>query len=109
MTKAQNYLLHIVSQIPSSESPLNALLTRQNVESVNEQTAETIRQVKDNIADLQGRITRYFSPSQLIKGRTYRCKRHWRFQLLLKKDLLHYGRNHNNLPRNISRMPILSD
>lgn len=60
MTKAQNYLLHIVSQIPSSESPLNALLTRQNVESVNEQTAQTISQVKENIADVNARTARYY-------------------------------------------------
>ena len=59
MTKAQSYLLHIVSQIPSSDSPLNALLTRQNVEAVNEQTVQTIANVKENIIDLQGRIDRY--------------------------------------------------
>ncbi len=58
MTKAQNYLLHMVSQVPSSESPLNALLTRENVESINEQTTQTIQNVKENIADLNGRISR---------------------------------------------------
>jgi hypothetical protein len=59
MTKSQNYLLHIVSQIPSSESPLNALLTRQNVDVINEQTAQTIQQVKANIAGVNAQISRY--------------------------------------------------
>ena len=61
MTKSQNYLLHIVSQIPSSESPLNALLTRQNIEDVNEQTSETLRMVRDDIAELKERIAEYSS------------------------------------------------
>jgi hypothetical protein len=59
MTKTQNYLLHIVSQIPPSESPLNALLTRQTVEAINEQTTETIRDVYNNIADLKEKISRH--------------------------------------------------
>jgi hypothetical protein len=49
----------MVSQIPSSDSPLNALLARENVESINEQTIQTIRDVKRNIADLYARISRY--------------------------------------------------
>lgn len=60
MTKSQNYFLHIVSQIPSSESPLNALLTRENVEEVNEQTSETLRMVRDDTAELKERIQEYF-------------------------------------------------
>jgi DNA-binding FrmR family transcriptional regulator len=59
MTKSQNYLLHIVSQIPSSESPLNALLTRQNIEEVNEQTSETTRMVRDDITELKERISEF--------------------------------------------------
>ena len=59
MTKTQNYLLHIVSQIPPSESPLNALLTRQNVEAINEQTTETTRDVYNNIVDLKEKISKY--------------------------------------------------
>lgn len=59
MTKSQNYLLHIVSQIPSSESPLNALLTRQNIEEVNEQTSETTRMVRDDIIELKERISEF--------------------------------------------------
>jgi len=65
MTKAQNYLLHIVSQIPSSESPLNALLTRQNVEEVNDQTSETLRMVRDGIAELKERISEYLPKPQI--------------------------------------------
>ena len=49
----------MVSQIPSSESPLNALLTRENVESINEQTSETIREVKEHIDTLKVQISRY--------------------------------------------------
>jgi hypothetical protein len=56
--RVQNYLSHMVSQIPSSESPLNALLTRENAEAVNEQTAATIGQVNVYIADLEARIHR---------------------------------------------------
>ena len=59
MTKAQNYLLHMVSQIPSNESPLNALLTRQNIESINEQMTQTIQNVKEHIRDLNERISRF--------------------------------------------------
>ena len=55
MTKAQNYLLHSVS-LPSADSPLNALLTRQNVESVNQETLETISKVKNDVTDLTQRI-----------------------------------------------------
>lgn len=61
MIKSQNYLLHMVSQIPSSDSPLNALLTRQNVESINEQTNQAIKDVKTNMADLTARIHRCLS------------------------------------------------
>src|SRR5271169_5655148 len=48
----------MISHVPSSESPLNALLTRQNVESINEQTTQTIENVKKNIQDLNRRISR---------------------------------------------------
>jgi len=59
MIKAQNYLLHMVSQIPSSESPLNALLTRENVETIDEQTADTIKDVKLRTEELNRRMSRY--------------------------------------------------
>lgn len=65
MTKAQNYLLHMVSQIPPSESPLNTLLTRENAETINEQTSETIKEVKEYIGDYKGRISKYH---QLRRG-----------------------------------------
>ena len=38
---------------------MNALLTRENAEAINEQTTATINEVKDNIADLESRIHRY--------------------------------------------------
>ena len=59
MTKAQNYLLHMVSQIPSSDSPLNALLTRETVESINEQTTQTIQNVGENVEDIKRRVQTY--------------------------------------------------
>jgi hypothetical protein len=65
MTKAQNHLLSQVS-LPSSDSPLNALLTRQNVESVNEETLETIRRVTSEVADLIQRIIQY--PTCLLQA-----------------------------------------
>ena len=71
MTKAQNYLLHMVSQVPSSESPLNALLTRQNVELINEQTTQTIHDIKERITNLNGRIYRSISALRVL---TYREK-----------------------------------
>jgi len=70
MTRAQNYLSHMVSQIPPSESPLNALLTRENAELINEQTTATINEVTDHIADLESRIQRY--PSLRKAGSYYR-------------------------------------
>lgn len=60
MTKAQNHFLYQVS-LPSSDSPLNALLTRQNLESVNEETLETIRRVKGDVTDLSQRIIQSFA------------------------------------------------
>jgi len=70
MTRAQSYLSHLVSQIPPSESPLNALLTRENAEVINEQTTATINEVTDHIADLESRIHRY--PSLRKPGSYYR-------------------------------------
>jgi len=55
----------MVSQVPSSDSPLNTLLTWQNVEAMNEQTVDTIRDVNANIADLQSRLNRCFRYSFL--------------------------------------------
>jgi hypothetical protein len=68
MIKAQNYLLHMVSQIPSSESPLNALLTRENVETIDEQTAETIKDVKLRTEELKRRMSRYTDAKQANEG-----------------------------------------
>jgi len=68
MIKAQNYLLHMVSQIPSSESPLNALLTRENVETIDEQTAETIKDVKLRTEELKRRMSRYTDAYQANEG-----------------------------------------
>jgi hypothetical protein len=56
--RVQNYLSHMVSQIPSSESALNALLTRENAEAVNVQTVATIAEVNVHIADLDARVRR---------------------------------------------------
>jgi septal ring factor EnvC (AmiA/AmiB activator) len=58
ITRAQNYLLHVVSQIPPSESPLNTLLTRDAIEKVNDQTLKTQSQVRSEIAEVSARVER---------------------------------------------------
>jgi hypothetical protein len=58
MTRAEGYLLRMVS-IPGSDSPLNALLTRENVEEMNVQTVETIARVRREITELRGKIALY--------------------------------------------------